>query len=92
MFTILQKRFGESIFPHSGDRISNRYFHSWDSAKSAMHKSIEDTLRVLNGEIIRKSDYMNTSKGFYVYEQTAKMEDGEYCTWALIDGYFEDEI
>ena len=92
MFTILQKRFGESIYPHSGDRISNRYFHSWDNAKSAMHESIETTLKVLKGEIISKSDYMNTSKGFYVYEQTAKMEDGEYCSWALIDGYFEDEI
>ena len=84
MFTILRKDFG--------GRVGDRYFKTWDAAKEAMHKDIEDCCKNLGGKVIGKTDRMNVAKGFYMYEQTADFpEQKEKCTWALIDGYFEDE-
>lgn len=84
MFTILNKNFG-------GRDGGDRYFKSWETAKKEMLKDIEDCCKSLNGKVIKKWDYFNSSKGFYVYEQEALFENGETCHWSLIDGYFEDE-
>ena len=83
MFTILAKDFGGRKF--------DRYFKSWDKARQEMDKDVEDCCAHLGGKVHTKRDYFNADKGFYVYEKVAKFPNGENCTWALIDGYFEDE-
>ena len=83
MFTILRKNFG--------GRVGDRYFKSWDAAKAAMHKDIDDCCAHLGGTVCDKLDRMNVAKGFYMYEITANFpERKEKCTWALLDCYFED--
>lgn len=82
MFTILRKDFG--------GRKGDRYFNSWENAEKEMLADIEVCCRDLNGKVIKKWDYFNSSKGFYVFEQEALFDNGEICHWALIDGYFED--
>lgn len=92
MFTILQKRFAKIGQPFSSsDRVSQRYFKNWESAKNEMLKSIESCCKTLDGKVVEKYDYFNSAKGFYVFEQKAHFPNGEYCVWALLDGYFEDE-
>ena len=83
MFTIILKNFG--------GRKGERYFKSWDKAKEEMDKDVEDCCKHLNGKVHTTLDYFNVAKGFYVYEKTAGFPNGEDCTWALIDGYFEDD-
>lgn len=56
-----------------------------------MLKSIESCCKSLDGKVVEKYDYFNSAKGFYVFEQKAHFPNGEYCQWALLDGYFEDE-
>ena len=83
MFTILYKDFA--------GRKGNRYFRKWDKAKAEMDKDVKDCCDHLGGHVIETIDRMNVAKGWYEYETKAKFPNGEVCTWALIDGYFEDE-
>lgn len=83
MFTIILKNFG--------GREGHRYFKSWEKAKEEMDKDVEDTCKTLDGKLHTTRDYMNVAKGFYVYEKVAGFPNGEDCSWALIDGYFEDD-
>lgn len=83
MFTVLRKNFG--------GRIMNRYFKSWETARSEMLKDIDDCCNDLHGKVTKRRSYFNSSKGFYVYEQEAEFENGETCHWSLIDECFEDE-
>jgi hypothetical protein len=83
MFTILNKNFN--------GRVTNRYFKSWENAKNALLEDVTNCCEHLKGEITLNLDYFNQSKGFYVFEQEARFENGETCHWALIDQPFEDE-
>lgn len=83
MFTIILKDFN--------GRQTERYFKSWDKAKKEMDKDIEVCCKDLNGTICETLDNFNSDKGVYIYEKTASFDNGEKCTWALIEEYFEDE-
>ncbi len=83
MFAILQKNFG--------GRKTHRYFRDWNNAKAEMDKDIADCCKSLGGKVTKTYDYFNREKGFYVYEKVAHFTNREYCRWALLDGYFEDE-
>ena len=82
MFTILRKNFAGRVF--------DRYFCDWDKARKVMDEDVDICVEVLDGDITRTIDRMNVDKGFYMYEKSAKFANGETCTWALIDAYFED--
>ena len=83
MFTILHKSVGGRVF--------DRYFESWDNAKELMDKEVESFSK--NGlRITRKFDYFNVAKGFYVYQVLGVTEQNEEVIYALIDGYFQDDI
>ena len=83
MFYILRKNFG--------DRITNRYFQSFETCKKELDEDVESCCKTLNGAIIRMFDYFNASKGIYTYEVIASFkESDETCSWSIIDGYFED--
>lgn len=82
-FYILQKNFG--------GRKGHRYFRDWNNAKEEMDKDVAMCCKDLNGKVVKTIDRMNVSKGWYEYDKTAHFPNGEDCTWALLDGYFEDE-
>lgn len=82
MFTILRKKVD--------GRSHDTYYRNYDYAKHELHKSVENTMKILGGTITRKIDRMNTEKGFYEYQVEATLSTGEKCTWALIEEYFSD--
>lgn len=83
MFYILRKNFN--------GRVHDRYFQSWDKAKEEMEKDVKDCVEHLDGRIGESHDHFNAEKGIYIYDKTAYFDEvNEYCTWAIIDGYFED--
>lgn len=84
MFTILSKNFA--------GRKTDRYFKDWVTAKEELDKDVEDCCKSLGGKVIRAIDRFNREKGWYEYEKTASFPNNESCTWALIDGYFEDDF
>lgn len=73
----------------AGGRPYRRYFKSWENAKKAMDKDIQDCATV-GVTVSRRWDYFNASKGFYVYEAEGKTRDGAAVSWALLELYFED--
>lgn len=82
MFTILRKNFA--------GRIYDRYFRNCDKAREVMDADVDVCVEVLDGDVTRTIDRMNSDAGFYMYEKSAKFANGETCTWALIDARFED--
>jgi hypothetical protein len=90
MFTILLKRVQSKEF---GKIEFNRYFKSWSKAKKVMDEEVNN--RINSGATIKRSlDRMNIEKGFYEYEVILKPRENEPITevsYALIDGYFQDE-
>ena len=90
MFTILLKKVESKEFGKIG---YNRYFKSWSKAKEVMDEEVNNHIN--SGAIIKRSlDRMNVAKGFYEYEKILKPREDETITevsYALIDGYFQDE-
>lgn len=85
MFTILRKNFN--------GRIHDRYFMSWEAAKQELLKDVDECCEHLDGKVTQKLDYFNEEKGFYVFQIEAWFDEcEESCSWALIDGYFEDSV
>lgn len=84
MFTILLK--------NVDGRISHRYFKSYKKAEKAMMKDVKDCAE--HNELIGSWTIarMNTAKGFYEREETILTKGGVRFHWALIDGYFEDDL
>ena len=83
MFIILRKNFN--------GRIYDRYFKSRLVAEKELDNAVEQTCKILNGEVVKEHNYFKREKGFYIYEKEAIFPDGETCVWALIDAFFEDE-
>lgn len=90
MFTILLKKVESKEF---GKIEYNRYFKSWSKAKEVMDEEVNNHIN--SGATIKRSlDRMNVAKGFYEYEKILKPREDETITevsYALIDGYFQDE-
>lgn len=73
-----------------GGRIHDRYFNSFDKATEELELDVERMCK--SGDVItRRLDYMNTSKGFYVYQVDMTTTHGEKASHAILDGYFEDD-
>ena len=90
MFTILLKRVQSKQF---GKIEFNRYFKNWENAKAVMDEEVENWIND-DATIKRNLDRMNVAKGFYEYEKILKPREDEDITevsYALIDGYFQDE-
>ena len=84
MFTILLK--------DVDGRKTYRYFEEWKNAELAMMHDIKCVKELT--EIIKEShlDRMNTEKGFYEREETLVGRCGMRFHYALINGYFEDDL
>ena len=85
MFTILLKKVNGNAY--------QRYFKSFDSAKKVMDEEVSRWISE-GAEPLMKIDRMNIEKGFYEYEANLKLiEDGKTynVSFALLDGYFQDE-
>lgn len=90
MFTILLKRVQSKRF---GKIESNRYFKNWDNAKAVMDEEVDSWINE-GAKVTTNIDRMNIEKGFYEYEKILKPRENEPITevsYALIDGYFQDE-
>lgn len=90
MFTILSKTSKSDEF---GKNTFDRYYHSWDKAKEVLNKEVEELVKG-GAKVVRSLDYFNAAKGFYVYQKDLKLKVKEFTmefTFALVDGYFQDE-
>lgn len=79
-----------TIYMYSvGGRRFDRYFRSWDNAKTLLEEEKENLLK---SGWTQKShvDKMNLEKGFYIYEYALLTPEGEEASLALIDGFFMD--
>ena len=74
-----------------GGRIHDRFFKGYAVAKCELKKDVERMSDVCGGKVIDRIDRMNVEKGFYEYEVRMTTGDGEQASFAIIDGYFEDE-
>lgn len=81
MFTIYHKDVGGRIF--------DRYFQKWENAKKLLLEELED-LKKSGWKVTRKTDRMNSSKGFYEFQYDLLTPDGEDASLSLLDGYFAD--
>lgn len=82
-FYILRKNFN--------GRIADRYFQSWEKAKEEMNEDINSCVEHLDGKVREARDHFNADKGIHIYQKTAYFDEvNEWCTWAILDGYFED--
>ena len=73
-----------------GGRIHDRYFKDYDKAKTELKQDVERMRDVCGGKVTERIDRMNEDKGFWEYEVRMTLNNGEKCTLAVIDGYFED--
>ena len=91
MFTIYLK---EVKSPKWAKSRFDRYYQSWDNAKAQMDKEVQEWLDD-GAKLVRSIDRMNVAKGFYVYQKELEKVNasGEKleATFALVDGYFQDE-
>ncbi len=78
-----------SFYKSVGGRAFNRYFQTWENARSAMEKDIQDCTRH-GWEIEARRDNFNASRGIYNYDAEGKTSEGERAIWAVIELYFED--
>lgn len=90
MFTVLLKeRFCEKY----GRNVFDRYFKVYKNAKELMEKEVNELVEH-GAKIVRSLDYFDHTKGFYVYQKDLSIEkDGNIIkiTYALLDGFFQDE-
>lgn len=84
MFTILMK--------DVDGRRSYRYFKNWKKAERAMMQDVEDCMSGQHVIGAWSIDRMNVAKSFYEREETWLLDGGVRFHWALIDGYFEDDL
>jgi len=73
-----------------GGRILDRYFKDYDKAKAELKRDEERMRDVCGGKVAERIDRMNEDKGFYEYEVRMTLNNGEACSLAIVDGYFED--
>lgn len=74
----------------------DRYFKSFNSAKECMLGEIESLKKVFGAaaRCVRKTDRMNTQKGFYEFEQVWEIDTPkgkEVISYALIQAFFSGE-
>lgn len=81
MFTI--------YYYNCGGRIHNRYFQKWENAKKLLLEELEG-LKKSGWKVTRKTERMNSSKGFYEFQYDLLTPNNEKATLALLDGYFAD--
>ena len=73
-----------------GGRVVDRYFKDYNTAKTELKHDVE-RMRDLGGKVTERIDRFNSAKGFYEYEVRMLTAEGEKCSHAIVDGYFEDE-
>ena len=84
MFTILLK--------DVDGRKTYRYFEEWKNAELAMMHDIDcvkSITQIVHEEHVNR---MNADKGFYEREETLLDLGGTRFHYALINGYFEDDL
>lgn len=83
MFTTYQKSFGQLK-----GRTTQRHFQKWENARKELEKDRQDLEK--NGySVVRERKDFIPEKGIGLYEYTLK-GNGELCTLALLDSFFED--
>ena len=82
MFAIYRKNVGGRIF--------DRYFMDYDNARTELKRDV-DVCAKFGGKVTERIDRMNEDKGFWEYEVRMTTCEGEQASFAIVDGYFEDE-
>ena len=72
-----------------GGRVVDRYFKDYNVAKTELEQDVE-RMRDLGDKVTERIDRFNSAKGFYEYEVRMLTAEGEKCSHAIVDGYFED--
>ena len=72
-----------------GGRVVDRYFKDYNAAKTELKHDVE-RMRDLGSKVTERIDRFNSAKGFYEYEVRMLTAEGEKCSQAIVDGYFED--
>ena len=73
-------------------RKTYRYFEEWTNAELAMMHDIDCVKSITQIVHEEHVDRMNTEKGFYEREETLVGRCGTRFHYALINGYFDDDL